>query len=457
MKLAVPFNHDPCLLDELEHFRRDIGEVYLPPPPDLMGTFRPWTGPDADEYNGRIPGIVTKARDMGIETNIVMNVPYIPFSEHGKILGFLARMVDIGVQWFTIGDLHLAEAVREAFPDIGIVASTIADVSDVTRARYWARQAGADRLVLSRLLNKRPDSIREISRTGAQVEVIVNESCIPSCPYATQHCSALGGWKTTDEDEANRFQPICRAIRAKYTWEHFKTEILPFSVPRLEGVVDFLKLAGRDWPTEQILNEVRRFTQLESDRNSQLGCYREPDDVWDMVASCDFFCEDCGFCEEAFHKANPDFERTVRDWLSKFSPPDAESRASDVSGVGKSDIDLKALMEDLQSKVLEPAGLTEGGRIGEYVVERLEHGGNGVRLELGKGRRVMTLFVAPYSESGSAFVQTERWNIGYLTGKIDDDARTVLKLVASRLESSTPPGTDSNQIEKWFPVQRQNE
>jgi len=457
MKLAIPYNHDPGLLDGLAPYRRDIGEIFLPAPPDLLGTFRPWTGPGAAEYRRRLPMIARQAHDMGIEVDMVMNIPYLPFSEHPRVAAYASEVMDMGIRWFTLGDLHVAGAIRDTCPEAGIVASTIAEVSTVTRARYWVRQVGVNRVVLPRLLNKQPRRIREMMRVGVPLEVIVNESCIPGCPYSVAHCTALGGWKTTDEAEGGRFQDICRVIRVEYPWEHYKSEILPFSVHHLEGLVTHLKLAGRDAPTAHILSEVERFTVLESNRNSQLGCYLEPDDVWEKVTTCDHYCEDCDFCEDAFNRANPDFTRTGLKWLTEDRPPEeGGTEARPVHDAGPRLSDAMFPLKELTSAVLGTAGLNEGGRVGGFVVERVVHEGSAVRLEVRKENLRATFFAAPCDEAAPAFIRTDRWNVWYrLDGdELDENARQALADIAGLLEEATPEGVRPDEMWKWFPARR---
>lgn len=456
MKLAVPFNHDPGLLEALAPYRQDIAEIFLPAPPDVFGTFRPWTGPDPLEYRRRLPSIAREARDMGLAVDMVMNVPYMPFHEHPGIVAYVAEAMDQGIGWFTLSDLHVAEAVRDACPGAGIVASTVAEVSSVTRARYWVRQAGVNRIVLPRLLNKRPDDIRAMGRVGVSLEVIVNESCIPGCPYAVAHCMALGGRGTADESEAGRFQDLCRVVRADHPWEHFKSEILPFSVHHLEGLVTHLKLAGRDAPTGHIVAEVERFTSLTSNRNSQLGCYTETEDVWDLVSTCDLFCEDCGLCEAAFDKANPDFARTALKWLTGNRPPaveDTGSRTAAPPGTGLSDALFP--LEELETVILGPAGLAKDARVGEFTISHVEHEGNAIRLEVGDGATQATFFAAPRDDGDPAFIRTDRWNLGYRSdGDLDDGAAKALEEMARRLESATPADLPAGELRSWFPTRK---
>lgn len=314
MRLAVPFNHDPDLIKTVSVFASQIGEIYLPAPLDVVGTFRPWMGPDIGDYRRDLPAIVDEIHRAGFQADMVMNTAYIPVSQHRQIAAYAKEATAFGVDSFTLGDLHQAEAIRSACPDVGIVASTVADIDAVTKARYWVRQAGATRFVLARLLNKRPDKIREIAKVGRPIEIIVNELCIPGCPYAYQHSCTLGGFCETGPDDARVYGQLCRRIRADHPWEHLKTEVLPIDLPRYEGLVQWIKVTGRDCSTHQIMSELARYTAMSSNRHATFGHYLEPEGTFEMVSSCDRYCEGCGWCEREFVAANPDWRRSFTTW-----------------------------------------------------------------------------------------------------------------------------------------------
>ncbi len=434
MKLAVPYNHDPALVPALGAFGRDIGEIFVPPPPDLVGTFRPWTGPPADEYRRILPALIREARDLGIDVNMVMNVSYMPFAVHKKVAEYAKQAVDMGVRWFTPADLNLAVVLREACPSAGIVASTVADISSVTRARTWIRGVGVDRIVVPRLLNKRVSKLRAMASLGVDLEVIVNESCIPACPYYAAHSQALGGWKTTDQAESKCFEHNCRPIRARETWEHYKTDMVPASAFHLEGVVTHLKLAGRDTPTDSILREVARFTALESDASLQLGGYVEPADVWDQVDACDRNCEACGFCPEAFAAANPDHAASAAAWIGPDpggvrSPPPPTEVSEDPPG---GQVQLASFTGDRAAAI----GLQVGGHLASIRITDVSYEADAVIVGLDGDGEAVTCCAAPRSEGGTAFLETENWRVWYRGSRLWPELQEALEDLGKRLEST---------------------
>lgn len=314
MKLAVPYNHDRHLFSVLASRADSIAEIFIPPPLDICGTFRAWNGPDPVEYRALIPRITDMARRIGINVNMAVNPPYVPLAEHGSIAGYVGEASDCGVDSFTIGDLHLAEAIRDSNPGIELVASATADIAHVTRARHWVRQAGISRIVPSRIVNKDLKILADIASLGVVVEIIPNEQCLPACPYVFQHSMTIGARNTFDEKDFLAYCRMCASMKAAAPWEHYQTEIVPASMRRYQGIAGLVKLAGRDSTTSYIVSEVDRFIRPESDFTGFLGGYVEPENVFDMVSTCDRVCERCGFCRRAFEQANPGWRERALHW-----------------------------------------------------------------------------------------------------------------------------------------------
>jgi len=97
----------------------------------------------------------------------------------------IGDLLDLGVDGFVIALPALIEAVRTAWPDVPISVSTFARIRTVTQAEYFVRM-GARTIILEEA-NRDFRLIRGLVRLGAQVEILVNQSCLPSCPYRGHH------------------------------------------------------------------------------------------------------------------------------------------------------------------------------------------------------------------------------------------------------------------------------
>jgi collagenase-like PrtC family protease len=102
-----------------------------------------------------------------------------------RFLREVADLIDIGVDGFIIALPALIEAVRTEWPDVPITVSTFARVRSVTQAQYFLN-LGARTIILEEA-NRDFRLIRGLVRLGAEVEILVNQSCLPSCPYRGHH------------------------------------------------------------------------------------------------------------------------------------------------------------------------------------------------------------------------------------------------------------------------------
>jgi collagenase-like PrtC family protease len=102
-----------------------------------------------------------------------------------RFLREVGELLDLGVDGLVIALPALIEAVRSAWPEVPISVSTFARIRTVTQAEYFLRQ-GARTIILEEA-NRDFRLIRGLVRLGAQVEILVNQSCLPSCPYRAHH------------------------------------------------------------------------------------------------------------------------------------------------------------------------------------------------------------------------------------------------------------------------------
>ena len=102
-----------------------------------------------------------------------------------RLLAEVAELVDLGVDGFVVALPALIEAIRTEYPDVPISVSTFARIRTVTQAEYFLH-LGARTIILEEA-NRDFRLIRGLVRLGAEVEILVNQSCLPSCPYRGHH------------------------------------------------------------------------------------------------------------------------------------------------------------------------------------------------------------------------------------------------------------------------------
>jgi len=102
-----------------------------------------------------------------------------------KFLAEVATLLDLGVDGFVVALPLLVEILKREYPSVPISVSTFARIRTVTQAEYFL-DMGADTIVLEEA-NRDFALLRGLVKLGARVEILVNQTCIPDCPYRAHH------------------------------------------------------------------------------------------------------------------------------------------------------------------------------------------------------------------------------------------------------------------------------
>ena len=97
----------------------------------------------------------------------------------------VSGLLDLGVDGFVVALPLLIETIRREHPAVPISVSTFARVRTVTQAEYFL-ELGAETIVIEEA-NRDFRLLRGLVRAGARVELLVNQTCIASCPYRAHH------------------------------------------------------------------------------------------------------------------------------------------------------------------------------------------------------------------------------------------------------------------------------
>ncbi len=313
MRLSVPYNHDEDFLEALIAPHAPlIAEVYLPFHISVCHTARAWHGPfELRAYDEVIKGLHEYLRPRDIKLNFVANLPSSSGSDKARLVNEILRLDEtFGGSLFTIRSLETAATAYSLRDTLDLQSSTLSHVNGPAAAWYWKQYAGSAGVTVDRGINRRPDVLAAIRKLGLKIRMVVNDDCIPSCPSEDDHmCDiALGGDLGLSRGtggglmQYTRCRPFASSIKREFAWMVVQKEILPFHLPRLEGLVDQIKITGRCATTDYVVDCIERYSRGEARENS---LFREPDEAWDMVATCDRACEACGWCEENIELLGP--------------------------------------------------------------------------------------------------------------------------------------------------------
>lgn len=179
-----------------------------------------------------------------------------------SFLGAVADLLELGADGFVVALPALIEAIRTAWPDVPVSVSTFARIRTVTQAEYFLR-LGARTIILEEA-NRDFRLIRGLVDAGAEVEILVNQTCLPACPYRGHHLNT-SSLASQPGAECPEFEFPILECGIEYLRDPAKLISGIFVRPEdLEvyeevGVTRF-KISGRNQPTDWLVRAARAYS-----------------------------------------------------------------------------------------------------------------------------------------------------------------------------------------------------
>lgn len=138
---------------------------------------------------------IDRCNKIGIKFNYLLNPlclgnKDVVASEHKKILKYIAKLVDLGVESVTVNSPYLCEIIKKQFPNIKITIGLYAIINTLQQARQWI-ELGANELTLWHHLNRDFDGLRAMLKAfknkNVNLRVIANNGCLHDCPFYINH------------------------------------------------------------------------------------------------------------------------------------------------------------------------------------------------------------------------------------------------------------------------------
>lgn len=187
MELVLASNFDDGLLNRTATL--PVSTFFGGYPVQLTGGGRPpqiLPAIDSDRFREHVRGVHRQGRKF----YATLNSSDLGLREYrpGYVAEFqreVGHLLELGVDGFVVALPALIEAIRDGWPEIPISVSTFARIRTATQAEYFLN-LGARTIILEEA-NRDFRLIRTLVRMGAEVEILVNQSCLPSCPYRGHH------------------------------------------------------------------------------------------------------------------------------------------------------------------------------------------------------------------------------------------------------------------------------
>ncbi len=301
---VIPYIDQPVeFWDSLgEAFLRHVAEVYFPLPGGLVGSGRP-------EQPARF--LDAFLRDSRLPRSVLVNPLTLPQPVEQiapAIIQAVRRLEeDAGICGATVTSLALATRIRDALPDLPLTASVLMDIASPIQVKMLA---GAFETLVpaSRVMRDRPALEALRAAFPGRIRLLVNEGCLPGCPFRTQHfheMASLAAFPRSLCDELLRDQPWLRLTGA---W------VLPQHLHLYDGLYDELKLSGRVTlrdPTRYVRvfsAYVHRQPLTPDAIGAGPASLLEPlhisEEFFVQTLRCGHRCHECGLCRRYFEAAS---------------------------------------------------------------------------------------------------------------------------------------------------------
>lgn len=307
MTLSLPYNFaDDYIEKVLLPYANITSEVYLAVFWAISPSARNWIGASTHrEYLQKVDLLYETAKSHGIILNFVANVAMEPRQARLIVDAAVFLHERYPGSGFTLRSLEVAIALKHEVPDAEISPSTLAFIDSAVQAMYWKIAVDPKVITVAREVNRRPEILKQFKDMGLRVKLIPQDTCIPYCPVMQEHDTAIA---LRDQLSHISTVPIplrageCRpfAMRIKGDSDRFwliaTKDVLPGHLKHLRGLVDVLKIEGRQAGSAVISNKVEYYVQASSLKSFELVFYEEPPEAWEKIASCDRDCFHCDWC-----------------------------------------------------------------------------------------------------------------------------------------------------------------
>lgn len=287
--------------DVAVQYGEQIRSVYFPMPGGIVASGRPQ---QPDRFMNDF------LRNSALSKTVLVNPIVLPRPAEQMapvIIETLMRLRDdYDVTRVTVSNPTLARLIKESLPDFKVGASILMGIA--TPAQVLMIQGYVDSIVLDNRLLRDLAGLQRIRRIfSGEISLIVNEACLPGCPYRVQHFYEMGYGRDFP-------QSLCQQMLDELPWLRLTGAwVLPQHLVYYEGLYDSLKLAGR----VTLRDSARYFRVLDAyvyrkkllprdiggGPASVIEAIDMPDRLFEKILHCEKNCFVCTVCRDYYEQA----------------------------------------------------------------------------------------------------------------------------------------------------------
>ena len=208
-----------------------------------------------------------------------------------------------GVKSATVSDLLLCKSIKKALSTFEVNGSVLMRINSSEQIPYLQRYT--DSISLDTAIIRDLKRIRAIRKSYlGKIKLIVNEGCLPGCPFRVQHFYEMNSNLAHPES-------LCETLLHDVPWLRIKSSwILPQHLHFYEGLYDIIKLAGRVTlqNPEKYMNVFQAYLEQKPIPVNEIGCgpggmiinIHISDEFFYQTITCDKNCSRCDVCKAYF-------------------------------------------------------------------------------------------------------------------------------------------------------------
>jgi collagenase-like PrtC family protease len=273
MRLNVPTNFDPNLIESLEGF--PIDTIYGKMQRDVIGGGRP---SQALPYVSRdeVAEHIRAVHQKGFQFNYLLNSSCIGNLASAADFDttfrkYLDWIVQIGADWVTVSIPYLIEIILRHYPNLKVSVSVFSHVDSVDQALFY-ESFGVHEITIVQLYNRDFEFLKKFkSHLSCDLQIIVNNACLLGCPYRRYHANINShSTQTTDACIGFDYPTVsCTRKRLERPEEFIKSPwIRPEDTAIYEEIgIDKFKISGRTKSTPWLIKTIGAYAQKRSPAN----------------------------------------------------------------------------------------------------------------------------------------------------------------------------------------------
>lgn len=291
--LCVPMIYDSNYIDEIIALNENckvtscyIYEVYGSLHEDIIGNLRPSYSIKEIDIK-QLQDYIQLLHSYNIQFDYVINSTLfpIPIGAHVRtndVLSFLSKLIEIGVDSFTVSNPYLIMLIKRFFPQIMVNASICNKISTLHQIKEF-EDIGVDCIVLDRDINRKFKLLKKMhSYANVSLKLLCNSPCLYQCVNLQYHSNFSSFLSTTHKYENSLIQhnvsnvhktPFCLYYCANKLFsspiEHLKSQwIRPEDLHYYQKIgINLFKLDGRDKSTGYMLEVVKAYLHQKFEGN----------------------------------------------------------------------------------------------------------------------------------------------------------------------------------------------